>query len=126
MKANTIRTAAISSRPRRAGPGMRALACALIVLPAAILGAGAGAYPHRATPVDDCVRAAVSRMEIEVTRRIEGTVRMRGDADAKKVVYLDVVSGTERLPVRMRLYCSVNENGTVEHVLSIPRLTHAG
>ena len=38
----------------------------------------------------------------------------------------DGVCRRGRLPVRMRLYCSVNERGEIEHVLSMPRLTHAG
>jgi len=41
-------------------------------------------------------------------------------------VYLDIASDGARLPVRLRLYCSVNERGEIEHVLSMPRLLRAG
>mgnify|MGYP003429263335 FL=1 len=105
---------------------MRALACALIVLPAAAFGAAASTNPQRESPVDECVQAAVAQMGRELTQRIAGSVRVRGDAQETRVVYLDLASDRERLPVRMRLYCSVNENGEIEHVLSTPRLMRAG
>jgi hypothetical protein len=105
---------------------MRKLACALTLLPAAVFGAAASANPQRESPVDECVQAAVAQMGSELAQRIEGSVRILGDAAATKVVYLDVASDGTRLPVRMRLYCSVNERGEIEHVLSTPRLMHAG
>ena len=126
MNANANRPVATGARRASKGSGMRVLARALLVLPAAVLGTAASAYPHRELPVDECVQAAVARMGIELTQRIEGAVRVRGDTGATSVVYLDMASDSARLPVRVRLYCSVNERGEIEHVLSMPRLTHAG
>jgi hypothetical protein len=126
MNASAIRPAAGGTRPARSGSRFRKLACALMVLPAAVFCAAASASPQRESPVDECVQAAVARMGIELTQRIEGTLQVRGDAETSRVVYLDVESEEARLPVRMRLYCSVNESGEIEHVLSMPRLMHAG
>lgn len=105
---------------------MRALACALIVLPAAAFGAAASTNPQHESPVDECVQAAVAQMGIELTQRIAGSVRVRGDAQETRVVYLDLASDREQLPVRVRLYCSVNDSGEIEHVVSTPRLLRAG
>ena len=126
MNTNTYRPVARGIRAVRSGSRMRALACALIVLPAAVFGAAPNTSPQRVSPVDECVQAAVARMGSELTQRIEGSVRILGDAEATKAVYFDVASDGARLPVRMRLYCSVNENGEIEHVLSTPRLLRAG
>ena len=126
MNANAIRPVAGTTRTARSGSGMRKLACALMLLPGAVSGTAASANPQREPPVDECVQAAVAQMGIELTQRIAGSVRVRGDAQETRVVYLDLASDRERLPVRMRLYCSVNENGEIEHVLSTPRLMHAG
>ena len=86
----------------------------------------ASADPHRQPPMPQCVQAAVAPMGIELTQRIEGTMRVRGDTEATSVVYLDMAADSARLPVRVRLYCSVNERGEIEHVLSMPRLLQAG
>ena len=126
MNANAHRPLAGAARAVPNATRIRSLACALMVLPAAVLGTAASAYPHRQPPVDQCVQAAVARMGIELTQRIEGTVRVRGDTGATSVVYLDMASDSARLPVRVRLYCSVNERGEIEHVLSMPRLMQAG
>ncbi len=126
MNANANRPVATGARKAPKGAGMRALARALLVLPAAVLGTAANAYPHREPPVDECVQAAVARMGVELTQRIEGSVRILGDAQAMQVVYLDIASDGAPLPVRLRLYCSVNERGEIEHVLSMPRLVRAG
>ena len=126
MNANANRPVATGARRASKGSGMRVLARALLVLPAAVLGTAASAYPHRELPVDECVQAAVARMGVELTQRIEGAARLIGDAETARVVYLDVATTGGRLPVRMRLYCSVNERGEIEHVLSMPRRPHAG
>lgn len=126
MNTNAYRPVARGSRAARSGSRMRALACALIVLPAAVAGTAAHTNPLRESPVDECVQAAVARMGNELTQRIEGSVRILGDAQAMQVVYLDIASDGARLPVRVRLYCSVNERGEIEHVLSTPRLLRAG
>ena len=126
MNANANRPVATGARRASKGSGMRVLARALLVLPAAVLGTAASAYPHRELPVDECVQAAVARMGVGLTQRIGGAARLIGDAETARVVYLDVATPGGRLPVRMRLYCSVNERGEIEHVLSMPRLTHAG
>lgn len=114
------------ARIRSSGSRLRALAGALVLMPAIAQVPAAGAMPHRDPVVDDCVRAAVAQMGVALERRIEGSVRVRDDATAGQRVYLDVVASSTRLPVRVRLYCSVNEQGVLEHVLSTPRLGRAG
>ena len=126
MNTNAYRPLARGARAARSVSRMRALVCALIVLPVAVAGAAANTNPQRESPVEECVQAAVARMGSELTQRIEGSVRMLGDAQATQVVYLDIASDGARLPVRLRLYCSVNERGEIEHVLSMPRLLRAG
>lgn len=92
MNANAKRPVATGTRRAPKGSGMRALARALLVLPAAVLGTAASAYPHREPPVDECVQAAVARMGVELTQRIEGAARLIGDAETARVVYLDVAT----------------------------------
>ena len=125
---NTHASAAPAGRARirSAGPRLRALAGALVLMPAIAQVPAAGAMPHRDPVVDDCVRAAVAQMGVGLERRIEGSVRVHDEPTAGQRVYLDVVSTTTRLPLRLRLYCSVNEQGVLEHVLSTPRLGRAG
>lgn len=96
--------------------------CGVLSLIGASYGADTRAFAHRATLVDECVNAAQDRMGIDFTRARETSPVTPSDAAPRKMVYLNVSSQDTRLPVDLRLYCSVNAAGEIENVTSMPRL----
>lgn len=96
--------------------------CGVLSLIGASYGADTRAFAHRTTLTDECVRAAEHRMGVHFTRAQEPSTVTPNDTVVRKVVYLDVSSADTRLPVELRLYCSVNTAGEIENVTSMPRL----
>jgi len=86
----------------------------------------AHAVLHRVPLPEDCAHAAAQRLGM--TLLPEGTAVRRelpdreGAATGRYIFYVDIASVQTRMPLRLRMYCTVDAAGRVESLSTLPRM----
>jgi hypothetical protein len=110
----------------RRGLRRRAVAFALVALGLATQAPQVLAVPHRVELPEHCARAATERLGATmlpagpaVRRELSGR---NGSGGGRYLFYVDIGSEQAGLPLRLRMYCTVDAAGEVRSLSTIPRV----
>lgn len=110
----------------RHGLRRRAVAFALAALGLATQASQVLAVPHRVELPEHCARAATERLGATMLPAGPAVRREltdgHGSGAGRYLFYVDIGSLQTRLPLRLRMYCTVDAAGEVQSLSTVPRV----